>query len=440
MGLALVRQWPVWGLPTHVWIYLSAVVLAVPLVAVAGLVIGSADDTAGLTSIVRPSDLLTYALFLLGAVVSVESTRRQGEPAGAAAKDLLSAWWLPIAFLLPPMYALLAPLPIMLLFQIRVRRIQLHRRIFSAAAIGLAHAAASVVFHAVTDPLTASAVIAGEAAQPEGLWAEQASALVLTWTAMAMVCAVIAAVINAALVALAVKMTQPESSWSEMLWSRENVTLELVELCTGIIITLVCSLHPLLAALGLIPLIFLQRGLMHRQLSAAARIDSKTGLLNALTLEREANAEIGRAVRTKSPLAMMLVDIDHFKAINDAHGHLVGDKLLRAMASSMSAQLRDYDLLARFGGDEFALLLPQTDMDEALRTAHRLRRRLAELAVPSGSAGVHTTVSIGVAALSSAQQDVTDLLTAADLALYRAKARGRDRVEAAAPEAEAPAW
>lgn len=426
-GLEPIRDWPIWSLPRFVRAYLvtvSGIAGAAALWAL-GLAVGGSGGDWGA---VRRDELLVFALLLGCAAVSVEVTRRQGEPAGVLVNDLLSAWWLPIAFLLPPVYVLIAPFPILAHRQWRVRQSLLHRRVFSAAAVGLAHGAASLVFHHLTG---------GLAVHPQITAGAMAA---LTWTGIAIACAMLAATLNTVLVAIPVKASAPESSWTELLWGTENHIPEVVELCAGVLIALVCALSPMLAVLVLIPLIFLQRGLMHRQLSAAARIDTKTGLLNALTLEREANAEIGRAIRTHSSLAMMLVDLDHFKAINDRYGHLAGDKVLRAVAGSMSVQLREYDLLARFGGDEFALLLPQTDMDEAIRTAHRLRRRLAELTVPSGPDVIHTTVSIGVSHLSSADQDVTDLLAAADVALYRAKARGRDRVEVDTPEAEAPAW
>jgi len=421
------QAWPIWSLPRLLQMYLitlSATAAALSLWALGRAVTGTGGDWGA----VRREEVLIFALLLTCAAVSVEFTRRQGEPAGVLVNDLLSAWWLPIAFLLPPVYVLIAPLPILAYRQVRVRQSLLHRRVFSAVATGLANGAASLVFHNLLNGVEAHQQITS------------GSIAALTWTGWAIACSLLAAAINTVLVAIPVKASSPESMWSELLWGRENHIPEIVELCTGVIIALVCALSPVLAIIVLIPLVFLQRGLMHRQLSAAARMDSKTALLNALTFEREANAEIARAKRTHSPLALMLVDIDHFKVINDQHGHLAGDKVLRAFAGAMSAQLRDYDLLARFGGDEFALLLPQTDTEEALHTASRLRRRLGELSISSGSTVIGATVSVGVAHLCSVEQDVTELLAAADLALYRAKARGRDRVEAAAPEAGEPAW
>ena len=104
----------------------------------------------------------------------------------------------------------------------------------------------------------------------------------------------------------------------------------------------------------------LQRSVRHTRLLNEARADSKTGLLNSATWEREAVAEVARAVRTASPLAVALLDLDRFKQINDTYGHLIGDEVLRQIADTMTAVLRDYDVAGRFGGEEFVMLLPQT--------------------------------------------------------------------------------
>jgi diguanylate cyclase (GGDEF)-like protein len=176
-----------------------------------------------------------------------------------------------------------------------------------------------------------------------------------------------------------------------------------------------------------------RRFMMHAQLLARSRIDTKTGLLNAATWEGEAAAEIARAVRTRSPLSVALIDIDHFKAVNDTHGHLAGDSVLRAVSDALRDQLREYDVVGRFGGEEFVVLLPQTDEADALSIAERLRAHVAALSIPvqDGAAYVRLTISIGVAALDAVGGEVTDLLTAADAALYFAKEAGRNRTHVA---------
>jgi diguanylate cyclase (GGDEF)-like protein len=399
-----VRRWALWSLPPLLQIYIAATAGA------AAVAFGALVST----TVLRWDELAVFVLLVGCAALSVESMKRMGEPAGAISRDLLPAWWLPIAFLLPPVYSLLAPIPVVLLTQWRVRRSLVHRRVFTAAATGLVNAAASWIFHTLTTAWGVDHLSRGMTA--------------LTWVAAAIVSAVFIAVVGTLVVAMAVKADSPEMTWRSVFWSRSEVVLDVGEQSTGVVMAVICALNPLLAFVGLVPVVLLQRSLMHDQLSAAARLDSKTGLLNAPTWEREAASEIARAVRTGTPLSILLLDIDHFKQVNDRYGHLAGDEMLRSVSTVMRAQVREYDKCGRFGGDEFAILLPQSDALEATRTAERIRRHVAALAVSVGSGEISSTVSIGVAELSSARQDVTELLAAADLSLYRAKASGRHRV------------
>jgi diguanylate cyclase (GGDEF)-like protein len=176
--------------------------------------------------------------------------------------------------------------------------------------------------------------------------------------------------------------------------------------------------------------------LVNPVLVAQSRVDSKTGLLNISTWESEAEAELSRAVRTRSALSVAIVDIDHFKRVNDTYGHLVGDRVLKAVADELKGQLRDYDRAGRFGGEEFVLLLAQSGEDEATGIAERLRKHIGALAVPiddrPDAPCVSITISIGVAAMERGQNyQLTDLLTAADSSLYRAKEAGRNRISVA---------
>lgn len=155
------------------------------------------------------------------------------------------------------------------------------------------------------------------------------------------------------------------------------------------------------------------------QLADAARFDAKTGLLNSATWQREARAELGRAARDGAPVTLAILDIDHFKQVNDTYGHLAGDSILVTLADTMNHQLRDSDITGRFGGEEFTVLFPRTEAADAVRIAERLRNAI------SAMAGV--TVSIGLAS-GAPDTDLDELLLRADAALYRAKARGRNQV------------
>lgn len=163
----------------------------------------------------------------------------------------------------------------------------------------------------------------------------------------------------------------------------------------------------------------------NRRLKALASVDSLTGISNRRHFVDQAKAEISRAQRQGLPLSVIMFDIDFFKTVNDRFGHEAGDQTLKALTSTVSGNLRAGDIFARLGGEEFILMLPGQDLDEAVQTADRLRALVGE----ASRAGypVAITLSAGVAGLAGAE-DLDDLLRQADRALYAAKHQGRDRV------------
>jgi diguanylate cyclase (GGDEF)-like protein len=246
-------------------------------------------------------------------------------------------------------------------------------------------------------------------------------------------CAVLFNVLNTGMVAVAAHAAQPQAPWAEVLWDHESLLLDLTEICLGVLLAVSCAVSPLLLPVALTPVIVIQRSLMHQQLQAAARTDAKTGLLNATAWQREADTEIARALRRGSSLALILADVDHFKRVNDTYGHLAGDQVLRGLAAELRQQVRSSDVVGRFGGEEFVVLLPQADADEACKIAERLRHRASVMGMCTGGMAMEVTISIGIAVLGTHGRDLFELLTAADSALYRAKDQGRDQVRLYAP-------
>ncbi|MCY1275141.1 diguanylate cyclase (GGDEF) domain protein [compost metagenome] len=172
------------------------------------------------------------------------------------------------------------------------------------------------------------------------------------------------------------------------------------------------------------------RKALEQQLLHLATTDPLTGTLNRRAFEDRAEQELQRARRQNSPLCLALLDLDHFKAINDLHGHQMGDEVLRQFSRLCQQQARRTDLFARYGGEEFLFLLPDTDMDAARHLLERLRLALEGLEIAAPSGPLRVSVSIGLAGVS-AGDDLHQLQGAADAALYRAKQQGRNRVELA---------
>jgi diguanylate cyclase (GGDEF)-like protein len=163
------------------------------------------------------------------------------------------------------------------------------------------------------------------------------------------------------------------------------------------------------------------------ELRQAMRTDELTGVLNRATVMAQLQATLEAARRTGQPLCVIMVDLDHFKAVNDRHGHLVGDEVLHGVAARIRAAVRDFDFVGRFGGEEFLLVLENTSLHTARQVAERVRRRVAGGALHCRDAEVAMTISQGLTE-ARAGDDPVALIDRADRALYRAKQSGRDCV------------
>lgn len=168
----------------------------------------------------------------------------------------------------------------------------------------------------------------------------------------------------------------------------------------------------------------------NRQLERLNRIDVLTGLRNRRHLADVAGAELARHLRARRPAVLLLLDIDRFKQVNDLHGHLVGDQVLRCVADAIRASIREIDTAARYGGDEFAVLLTETDRRAAMVVAERIRTTFLDMR-SEAVAALDCTLSIGLAEADRSLTSTDDWVGRADAAMYQAKASGRNRVESA---------
>ena len=178
---------------------------------------------------------------------------------------------------------------------------------------------------------------------------------------------------------------------------------------------------------GAIGFVLLSKERADHELRRAALHDHLTGILNRRAFLQNATMELHIAIRQQVPVSLLMLDIDHFKSINDTHGHAIGDVVLRVMAAQVGQILRTQDVFGRLGGEEFAVLMMGTS-EAAAEVAERLRYATAQLESPNAP-GVRCTISIGVyTCIPRSQEDLTQLLNRADAALYQAKVEGRNRV------------
>lgn len=176
--------------------------------------------------------------------------------------------------------------------------------------------------------------------------------------------------------------------------------------------------------------ILLENMRLYRQTAEMAVRDSLTGLLNRRRLHERLKEEISRSARYHHPLSLLMIDVDHFKRYNDTYGHQQGDELLRILAATLLQNVRQSDIVGRYGGEEFAVVLPETDKESAYILARRLCEVVADTPFPGYPGGLpeQCTISIGVASYPDDALSLSELVAAADEALYRAKRSGRNRV------------
>ena len=251
-----------------------------------------------------------------------------------------------------------------------------------------------------------------------------------------LVAAVLFVATNHVLVALILKFGRNHTFRETGLFTAETLSIDLVLTILGVTLAAFWNWNPWLIFAALAPLVVVHRSLSVPQLQAEARVDPKTGLYNARYFATTLAAEIARAGRFERPMSLIMADLDLLRDINNSYGHLAGDAVLKGIAEIFRQQLRHYDVPARFGGEEFSILLPETPPEQAMEIAERIRRAVAdrEFEVETATEPIRATISIGVAAFPKDGVDANELIHQADLAVYRAKLQGRNRVLGASTE------
>ncbi|MDT7709993.1 MAG: hypothetical protein QOG20_5600 [Pseudonocardiales bacterium] len=414
-----VRRWAVWSLPRRV----LAVVVLIDLLAAGFLVLHAC---AGVGSLRSGWPWIVLVLTVAGIVsteasLGVERMRRRTDESPHI--DLSSVWALAAAILMPALVAGAVVAVLYIHIYLRIWRrsgVPLYRFLFSLATVMLAVQSADAVTHLLggDDPFHSGRGLA---------------AVLLALLAYAAV--------NMVLIATVIVMSGSSrtlGTFVQVMCHGDEAVLEFATLSMGVLVAgAVASFGPAYAVLVLPPLIVLHRTVLVRQLEEAASTDSKTGLLNAAAWHVQAGREMRRAERINLHATVLVLDLDHFKLVNDRHGHLVGDQVLAAVAAAVRAEVRDEDIVGRFGGEEFVVLLRGIEGDDgrvaAEAVAERIRLRVAALrvAVPGSRDAVVVdglTVSIGGATLPSDGVELGELLEVADAARYDAKHAGRNRV------------
>ncbi|PZS36208.1 MAG: GGDEF domain-containing protein [Pseudonocardiales bacterium] len=366
-------------------------------------------------------DLGRFVVLAVGSAVHIEASRhierlREVVTEGVPYVNLKSMWLFAGALVLPLRLALLLVLTTYIHSWFRLRRVPIYRWAFSTASIVLAASSAAVIMTAVS-PHSYPGFPPG----PRGLVASVLAGLAY-W------------LVNYALVVGAIILSNPGAPGGQALGRLADQWIVAGGLGLGLAVAVLLVHDPWAVSVLVLTVLGLHRGLLLGQFQNAANTDSKTGLMEATFWHKIATAELARAERLGTQLGLLMIDIDDFKSINDTYGHLNGDRVLKAVSRAIQQQVREYDLVGRFGGEEFVVLLPQIDGAEIAHAAERIRHRIAHLQVDLDEgklAANKLTCSVGGAVYPGAATTLDQLLLAADTATYEAKDRGRNRVQMA---------
>lgn len=248
--------------------------------------------------------------------------------------------------------------------------------------------------------------------------------------ASAVAAAAVFTLVNHTLVATVLYLARGVSLRESGTLEVDNLSTDFVLLCLGGSVAILWNLNPWLIILASSPLLLIYRSLNIPTLKEEARIDAKTGVYNIKHFAQVLNEELRRAARFDRPLAVIMADLDLLRNINNSYGHLAGDIVLKGVAEIIKSHLREYDLPARFGGEEFTILLPEADSQEAYLVADRIRKEVetTRFEVPTSDLPIRATISLGVAHFPVHGREANDVIHQADLAVYQAKLRGRNRV------------
>ncbi|MGW0228483.1 GGDEF domain-containing protein [Actinopolymorpha singaporensis] len=427
-----VRSWGLWALPAPAMVFLLLVDLTA-LACAAGLLSDRTSFGGAMTAVI----LCACGVVSVEGARQVERRRRRG---GALHKDLQPVWMIAAAIALPPATALVCVVALRLWWRVRASRCIPHRWVFSTAVVMLAAAFAHSTYVTVDSALAT------------GGWSPRQVPIVAMVAA-----AVVFVAVDAVLCAVVIHLLDPSSTPREMFGDRAELTVDAVAAGLGCLVAAASMVTPWAGILGVPITLAGQRALLLGQLESEASTDGKTELTNFPRWRQEVEELLDRARRRDGTFAILLADIDHFKLINDRHGHLAGDHVLREVADRIRAVIRSADVAGRFGGEEFVIGMPDVDVRHAVGAAHRLRSAISDAQLPvrargdladfgePGDAGdlggpgavwVRLTVSVGVAVYPVDGTTLDHLLEFADRGLYAAKTAGRDRVSRGLPPAD----